>query len=92
MVYSENTFYVFVLYVLPRRRMLGKAKNYLVIPSLDLKELIESGQIVLKKGSDHILNIFVYPDEERRTWTYRNKGNEVDFTPYWNDFGKITGS
>ena len=27
MIYSENTYYVFVLYVLPRRKMLGKAKK-----------------------------------------------------------------
>ena len=42
MVYSPNTMYVFVMYVLPRRKMLSKTKNYLVIPSLELKELIEN--------------------------------------------------
>jgi len=73
MIYSENKFYVFVLYVLPRRKMLGKAKNYLVVPSLDLERMIGSGQIVLKKGSDDILNIFVYPNEENKKWVYRNK-------------------
>jgi len=92
MIYSENTFYVFVLYVLPRRKMLGKAKNYLVVPSLDLERMIESGQIVLKKGSDDILNIFVYPNEENKKWVYRNKGSEIDLTGYWNDFGRIIGS
>lgn len=92
MVYSENTYYVFVLYVLPRRKMLKKAKNYLVIPSLDLKELIESGEIVLKQGSDNILNIFVYPDEENNKWVYRNKGKEIDLTKYWNNFSELYGS
>lgn len=92
MVYSENTYYVFVLYVLPRRKMLGKAKNYLVIPSLDLKEMIESGAIALKKNSENILNIFVYPDEERKRWVYRNKGQEIDWTKYWNEFSDIYGS
>ena len=92
MVYSENTYYVFVLYVLPRRKMLKKAKNYLVIPSLDLKELIESGEIVLKQGSDNILNIFVYPDEENNKWVYRNKGKEINLTKYWNNFSELYGS
>jgi hypothetical protein len=92
MVYSDNTYYIFVLYVLPRRKMLGKAKNYLVIPSLDLKKMIESNEIVLKKGSDTILNIFIYPYEENKKWVYRNKGQEIDFTKYWNEFSALYGS
>ncbi len=91
MVYSENTYYVFVLYVLPRRKMLGKANNYLVIPSLDLKQMIESESIALKNGSDNILNIFIYPDEEDKRWVYRNKGQEIDLTQYWNRFGELYG-
>ena len=43
MEYSPNTAYIFVLYTLPRRKMLGRARNYLVIPSLKLKEWIERG-------------------------------------------------
>lgn len=92
MVYSENTYYIFVLYVLPRRKMLEKSKNYLVIPSLDLKTMIEEGEIALKKGSDNILNIFVYPDEKNKKWIYRNKGQEIDFTKYWNIFDGMFGS
>ena len=92
MIYSENTYYVFVLYVLPRRKMLGKAKNYLVIPSLDLKKMIESGAIAQKKGSNNILNIFVYPNEENKKWVYRNKGQEIDLTRYWNEFVALHGS
>lgn len=91
MIYSENTYYVFVLYVLPRRKMLGKAKNYIVIPSLDLKNMIESGDIVLKKNSKDILNIFIYPDEENKKWTYKNKGNEIDLSKYWNAFKGLYG-
>jgi hypothetical protein len=92
MVYSKNTYYVFVLYVLPRRKMMGKAKNYHVIPSLELKKLIESENIVLKKGSESTLNIFVYPDEENKKWLYRNKGQEIDLTMYWNSFEGLYGS
>ncbi len=92
MIYSANTYYVFVLYVLPRRKMLGKAKNYLVIPSLDLKEMIESGDIVMKNGSDNIMNIFVYPDEESGKWIYKNKGQELDLTKYWNQFDVLYGT
>ena len=92
MIYSENTYYVFVLYVLPRRKMLGKAKNYLVIPSLDLKKMIESGAIAQKKGNNNILNIFVYPNEENKKWVYRNKGQEIDLTRYWNEFVALHGS
>ena len=91
MVYSQNTYYIFVLYILPRRKMLGKSKNYLIIPSLDLKEMIESNSIALKKGSENILNIFIYPNEENKKWIYRNKGKEIDFTNYWNEFSNICG-
>ncbi|WP_372777388.1 hypothetical protein [Litorivivens sp.] len=92
MIYHENTYYVFVLYVLPRRKMMGKAKNYLVIPSLDLQSMIESGSIVSKQGNENILNIFIYPDESEKTWKYKNKGQEVNLTKYWNSFGCMHGS
>jgi len=86
MVYSKNTVYVFVLYVMPRRRMMGKAKNYLFIPSLDLKQWIESGDFETKTGDSDIINVFVYPDEGEGKWRYRNKGKTIDLTPYWNNF------
>ena len=86
MVYSENTFYIIVLYVLPRRRMMGKRKNYLIIPSLDLKEMIRGKSIVSKKGDENIFNIFIYPDDKEKKWYYKNKGKEKDLTKYWNNF------
>ena len=92
MVYSENAVYVFVLYVLPRRTMLGKAKNYLVIPSMDLKQLIEQGELATKQGNDDIINFFIYPYENEKKWVYRNKGKEVDLTKYWNNFSVLVGS
>jgi hypothetical protein len=92
MIYSENTYYIFVLYVLPRRKMLGRAKNYLIIPSLDLKRMIELEEIASKKGNDDILNIFIYPDEESKNWIYRNKGQGINLTKYWNNFDELYGS
>lgn len=92
MVYSENSYYIFVLYVLPRRKMLGKTKNYLVVPSCDLKKMIESKRIVPKQGSENILSLFIYPDEKHNKWFYRNKGREIEFTKYWNNFELLKGS
>ena len=91
MVYSENTYYIFVLYVLPRRTMLGKARNYLVIPSLKIQEMINSKELILKKGSNDIINFFVYPEEENLGWVYKNKGKAKDLTEYWNNFESIKG-
>ena len=92
MVYSSNTFYVFVLYTLPRRKILGKAKNYLVIPSLVLKSWIECDALARKENNDDIVNFFVYPYQESRTWKYRNKGKEIDLTAYWNNFSPLRDS
>lgn len=89
MIYSENTFYVFVLYVLPRRKMMGKSKNFLVIPSLDLKEFIDNKYIVSKKNDDNCLNIFIYPLLDENKWIYKNKDSEIDLTRYWNNFDLI---
>ena len=49
MIYSENTFYIFVLYVLPRRKMMGKSKNFLIIPSTDLKNYVSENFVPKKK-------------------------------------------
>ena len=65
---------------------MGKRKNYLIIPSLDLKEMIRSKSIVSKKGDENIFNIFIYPDDEKKKWYYKNKGKEKDLTKYWNNF------
>lgn len=86
MIYSKNTFYIFVLYVLPRRKMMGKNRNFLIIPSQDLKTMIEKESIATKKDDDNCLNIFVYPLEKTNSWEYRNKGKSIDLTKYWNNF------
>ena len=84
MIYSSNTFYILVLYVLPRRTMMGKRKNYLIIPSLDLKKMIANRLIASKKNDPDTLNIYIYPEDKR--WIYKNKGKTSDMTGYWNNF------
>ena len=69
--------------------MLGKAKNYLVLPSLILKQYIESGKLATKSGNDDIVNFFVYPNEEQKSWIYKNKGKELNLTEYWNNFSPV---
>ena len=91
MIYSDNTYYVFVMFTLPRRRFMGKAKNFLIIPSLTIRDWIRNGKFVTKKGDPNIINVFVYPDLENRRWLYRNKGKEIDVTSYWNNFS-VMGS
>jgi hypothetical protein len=86
MVYSKNTFYIFVLFVLPRRRMMGKRKNYLIIPSLDLKKMISKNHLSTKKNDPNIMNIFIYPDLVNKKWIYEGKGKKLDLTKYWNNF------
>jgi len=86
MVYTKNTFYIFVLYVLPGGKMMGKKRNFLILPSLVLQEMIKNESIVSKKGDAEILPIFIYPDEEGRKWIYKFKGKSVDLTNYWNHF------
>ncbi len=88
MIYSENTFYIFVLYVLPRRKMMGKSKNFLIIPSTDLKNYV-SENFVPKKNDENCLNLFIYPNEKDRTWIYKNKGSTLDLTSHWNNFSPI---
>jgi hypothetical protein len=86
MVYSKDTFYIFVCITMNRRQFMGKANNYVILPSLKLKKWITSRDIVSKQGDNSCLNIFLYPDKERKRWVYRNKGKELDWTPYWNNF------
>jgi len=86
MIYSENTFYIFVCFTMNRRQFLGKADNLIVIPSLNLKEWITSKDIMSKQGDEDCLNIFLYPDQQNKKWKYRNKGKELDWTSYWNNF------
>ena len=88
MIYSKNTFYIFVLYVLPRRKMMGKSKNFLIIPSSDLKNYV-SENFVPKKNDENCLNLFIYPNEKDKTWIYKNKGSTLDLTSHWNNFSPI---
>ena len=89
MVYSKNTFYIFVLYILPRRKMMGKSKNYLIIPSLDIQNYISKGIFVPKQNNENCFNVFIYPNEKDKTWIYKNKGKSIDLTKYWNNFNLI---
>lgn len=85
LVCDENTFYIFVCKSLDRRKFMGKKINFLAIPSLKLKRWVKEGKIILKKNSDEIYNIFIYPDMEKKNWNYRNKGSEINLTRYWNN-------
>ena len=87
-IYSENTFYIFVLYVLPRRKMMGKSKNFLIIQSTDLKNYVNEN-FVPKKNDENCLNLFIYPNEKDKTWIYKNKGSTLDLTSHWNNFSPI---
>ena len=89
MIYNKDTFYIFVLFILPRRRMMGKNKNYLIIPSLILEKYIKNNEIASKATDNNILNIFIYPDLINKNWIYRNKQKEIDFTIFWNNFTSI---
>ena len=86
MQYGENIYYILVPYTLSRRIFMRKRKNFLVLPSLHIKKWIDSRKFVTKEGDDDTINVFVYPNMDEETWTYRNKGKEVDLTPYWNNF------
>lgn len=86
MIYSENTFYIFVCATMSRRQFMGKNENYIVVPSLDLKRWISNNAIVSKQGDENCLNIFLYPDQEKKRWIYKNIGKELDWTSYWNNF------
>lgn len=66
--------------------MMGKRKNYLIIPSLDLKEMILNKELSPKKGDPNIINIFIKPDLENNKWIHNGKGKTKDFTKYWNNF------
>jgi len=86
LVVRANTLYVFVCYTLPSHTFMGLRNNFLVVPSTSLKEWIDTLGIASKASDPDIFNVFVYPDEEKRTWTYRNKGCELDWTHFWNNW------
>lgn len=89
MVYSKNTFYIFVCKSLSRRNFMGKKQNFLIIPSLMIKNWINNGQLAEKKNYPGVLNIFIYPDFKSRKWIYKNKRKKLDLTKYWNNFKLI---
>lgn len=86
MRYGANIVYVFVCMTLNRRTFMGKKQNFFVVPSLLIKEWIDSHMLASKKNNDDCLNIFVYPDFDNKKWMYRNKGKQIDWTPHWNSF------
>lgn len=89
MIYSKNTFYIFVCKSLGRRNFMGKNHNFLVIPSLNLRKWIKEKRLTEKKNSAEVLNIFIYPDFNEKKWIYKNKGSSLDLTQYWNNFNQI---
>lgn len=89
MVYSKNTFYIFVCKSFGRREFMGKRHNFLVVPSMMLKKWIKAKKLAEKKNYPDILNIFIYPDFELKKWVYKNKGKSIDLTQYRNNFEQI---
>ena len=68
---------------------MGKSKNYLIIPSLDIQSYISKGIFVPKQNNENCFNVFIYPNEKDKTWIYKNKGKSIDLTKYWNNFNLI---
>ncbi|MBW2995319.1 hypothetical protein KY312_03125 [Candidatus Woesearchaeota archaeon] len=89
MVYSKHTFYVFVCKSLGRRNFMGKKHNFIIIPSLHIKKWIKNKKLAEKTNTPGVINVFIYPDKERKKWTYKNKGKSIDFTKYWNNFDQL---
>ncbi len=87
--FSRNIYYIFVCKSLGRRKFMQRKHNFLVIDSLQLKRWIKSGTIPTKKNNDNILNFFIYPNEEEKTWMFRNKGKTIELTSFWNNFSNF---
>jgi len=86
MVYSKNTFYIFVALPLNRRQFMGKVENYFVVSSLEIKKWISEKKIASKEGDDNIFDLYIFSDRENKKWLYKNKGKQLDWTKYWNNF------
>lgn len=86
MKYSKNTFYILVCKSLGSKEFMGKKHNFLIIPSFQIKEWIESENLAKKGNDEDIYNLFVYPDFDLKKWIYKNKGKSIDLTLYWNNF------
>ena len=65
---------------------MGKAENYFVVSSLEIKKWLSEKKIVAKEGYDNIFDLYIFPDQENKKWTYKNKRNQLDWTKYWNNF------
>ena len=78
---------------------MGKKRNFLVIPSLTIKNWIKRKKvrIIEKKISGgkrtKTIRFFIYPDVANKIWKYRGglKSNPkiIDLTSYWNKFSVI---
>lgn len=84
MKYDKNTYYIFVCKVLERRTFMGKSQNFIIINSLTLKEWIKAKKLPHKKNAPDVLNIFIYPNLEKKQWLFKNKGKQIDLTKFWN--------
>src|SRR3989304_5839900 len=51
MIYDKNTYYIFVCKSLGRRVFMGKRHNFIIIPSITLKNLIKMGKIKRKRNA-----------------------------------------
>jgi|TARA_Y100000294_G_scaffold89607_1_gene83573 hypothetical protein len=99
MIFSNNTIYIFNCFVNERRTFMGKKRNFLVIPSLTIKNWIKRKKvrIIEKKISGgkrtKTIRFFIYPDVANKIWKYRGglKSNPkiIDLTSYWNKFSVI---
>jgi hypothetical protein len=89
MVYKKNAYYIFVCKSLGRRNFMDKKTNFFIIPSLELKDWINSGKLATKHNSNEIFNIFLYPNFKEKRWFYKNKGKQIEWTKYWNNLEEL---
>jgi len=90
MKFSKNTYYIFVCLVPARRRLMGKGKHFFVVPSMDIKKWIDNDEVATKSTNPDIMNIFLYPDSENKTWKYKGRDDKmIPWTKYWNNFDLI---
>jgi len=89
MIYSKNTFYIFVCKSLGRRKFMGRKFNFLVIPSEMIKKWVKNKSLAEKKNDSGVVNLFIYPNFDSKKWIYKNKGKSLDLTEYWNNFEQL---
>jgi hypothetical protein len=83
MVYTKNTYYVFVCKSLGRRTFMGKKYNFLVVPSLDIKKWIAKKKILPKGSNKDVYSLLIFPDVDKKKWIHRNLKKELNLTKYW---------